>query len=163
MKRAVSLAMVGLCMIAALVAAGCGASNNGSNAGAQASPSITTATATVGGKSETILTDTRGMTLYYFTSDSDTSVACTKDNGCTATWSPLLAPASGSPTSTATLPGLLSSLSSANGNQVSYNGHPLYTYGGDSAAGDVKGDGVEGKWFVATPDLASNMNNNYGY
>jgi len=100
MKRAVSLAMVGLCMIAALVAAGCGASSNGSNAGAQASPSITTATATVGGKSETILTDTRGMTLYYFTSDSDTSVACTKDNGCTATWSPLLAPASGAPTST---------------------------------------------------------------
>jgi len=58
---------------------------------------------------------------------------------------------------------VLSSLSSANGNQVSYNGHPLYTYGGDSAAGDVKGDGVEGKWFVATPDLASNMSNSYGY
>jgi len=163
MKRAVSVATVGICMIVALVAAGCGAASNGGNAGAQATPSVTTASATVGGKSETILTDTRGMSLYYFTSDSDTSVACTKDNGCTATWSPLLAPASGSPTSAATLPGLLSSLNGANGNQVSYNGHPLYTYGGDSAPGDAKGDGVEGKWFVATPDLASNMSDNSGY
>jgi len=163
MKRAVAAAMSGICVIAALVAAGCGASSNGGNAGAQASPSITTATATVGGKSKTILTDTRGMSLYYFTSDSDTSVACTKDNGCTATWSPLLAPSSGSPASTATLPGLLSELAGANGNQVSYNGHPLYTYSGDSAPGDTKGDGVEGKWFVATPDLASNMSDNSGY
>jgi len=163
MKRAVSAAMIALCVFATLVAAGCGASSNVGNAGAQATPSLTTATATVGGKSETVLTDTRGMTLYYFTSDSDTSVACTKDNGCTATWSPLLAPAAGSPTSSATLPGQLSALNGADGNQVSYNGHPLYTYGGDSAPGDTKGDGVEGKWFVATPDLASNMSDISGY
>jgi predicted lipoprotein with Yx(FWY)xxD motif len=164
MKRAVSTAMIALCVLAALVAAGCGASSTGGgNAGAQATPSVTTATATVGGKSETVLTDTRGMTLYYFTSDSDTSVACTKDNGCTATWSPLLAPASGSPASIAALPGLLSFLDGANGKQISYNGHPLYTYGADSAPGDTKGDGVEGKWFVATPELASNMSDISGY
>jgi hypothetical protein len=39
---------------------------------------------------------------------------------------------------------------------VLYNGHPLYRYSGDMAPGDTHGDGIEGKWHVATPDLAVN-------
>jgi len=36
--------------------------------------------------------------------------------------------------------------------QVTYNGHPLYYYAGDSAAGDVNGEGKLSLWYVITPD-----------
>jgi hypothetical protein len=39
---------------------------------------------------------------------------------------------------------------------VLYNGHPLYRYSLDTAPGDHHGDGIEGKWHVATTDLAAN-------
>ncbi|HEY7850242.1 MAG TPA: hypothetical protein VIC27_09270, partial [Ktedonobacterales bacterium] len=41
------------------------------------------------------------------------------------------------------------------GSQVEYNGHPLYRYSGDSSQSDVKGEGLFGKWFVATNALAA--------
>ena len=36
-----------------------------------------------------------------------------------------------------------------------YNGHPLYTYSKDGDSGDAYGQGIGGKWFAATPDLAA--------
>jgi predicted lipoprotein with Yx(FWY)xxD motif len=53
-------------------------------------------------------------------------------------------------------PGELEVYTTANGNQIIYNDHPLYTYSGDSAAGQTNGEGLFGKWFVTTPDLAKN-------
>ncbi|TMC88875.1 MAG: hypothetical protein E6J10_02220 [Chloroflexi bacterium] len=38
--------------------------------------------------------------------------------------------------------------------QVEYNGHPLYTYSGDTAPGRTNGEGLLGKWFVSTPSLS---------
>jgi predicted lipoprotein with Yx(FWY)xxD motif len=107
----------------------------------------------VKGKSMTILTDAQGRTLYYFTPDSPTKIACT--GTCAKTWPPLLSSGSGTPTSATTLPGKLSVLSGANGSQVEYAGFPLYTYAGDTAAGQTNGEGLFGKWYVATPDMAS--------
>jgi len=112
---------------------------------------IQTAMATVGGKTETILTNAQGMTLYYRTSDSPPATVCS--GGCAGVWPPLLAPSSGSPTSTTSLPGKLTVVTDANGSQVEYNGHPLYTYSADSAAGQTTGEGVAGVWHVATPSL----------
>ncbi len=114
---------------------------------------IKTATATIKGKSETILTNVDGKTLYYFTPDTATTAACAA--GCISTWPPLLFTGSGSPTSSTTLSGKLSAQTDANGNQVEYNGHPLYLYSGDTAAGQTNGEGLFGKWFVATPNLPS--------
>ena len=51
--------------------------------------------------------------------------------------------------------GKLTVLNGDNGTQVLYNGHPLYTYVKDGDAGDAYGQGVGGKWYVATPDLAA--------
>jgi hypothetical protein len=59
------------------------------------------------------------------------------------------------PTSSPALPGKLAVVDGANGKQVAYNGHPLYTYSKDGDSGDAYGQGVAGKWFVATPDLAT--------
>jgi len=112
---------------------------------------IQTATATVQGKSETILTDAQGKTLYYFTPDTPTTSACT--GGCAQTWPPLLASGSGAPTSSTALAGKLTSVTTANGDQVEYNGHLLYTYAGDTGPDQTNGEGLFGKWFVATPDL----------
>ena len=112
---------------------------------------VKTATATVNGKSETILTNANGMTLYYFTPDTATAAACT--GGCASTWPPLLFSGSGAPTSATTLSGTLTAASNANGNQVSYNNHFLYTFSGDTAAGQTNGEGIAGKWFVATTSL----------
>ena len=112
---------------------------------------IHTATATVKGASKTILTNAQGLTLYYRTSDKPPSVVCS--GGCAGAWPPLLFTGSGAPTSSAQLPGKLTVVVDANGNQVEYNGHPLYTFASDSAPGQTNGEGVGNIWFVATPDL----------
>ncbi|GAC1677077.1 MAG: hypothetical protein PVS3B1_17580 [Ktedonobacteraceae bacterium] len=113
---------------------------------------VKTMTATVQGKSEMILTDAKGLTLYYFKPDTKTTSACT--GACAGNWPPLMASGSSAPTSTTTLPGKLTAQTSTNGAQVQYNGHFLYTFVSDKAPGDTKGEGVGGKWHVAAVDLA---------
>ena len=113
---------------------------------------IKTATATVNGTSVTLLTNTQGLTLYYRTSDAPPSTVCS--GGCAAAWPPIVMSGSSSPTSATSLSGKLTIVSDANGNQVEYNGHPLYTYSGDTAAGQTTGEGVGGVWHVVTPSLA---------
>lgn len=110
---------------------------------------VNMAMATVQGKREMILTDTRGMTLYHFTPDTPTKTACT--GGCAKTWPPLLSKSM--PTHAAGLSGKLSIVNDDNGSQVSYNGHLLYTYSGDTAPGQATGDGLLGKWFATKPGL----------
>ncbi len=153
-------------LLLAMALAACGSSTSTGSSSSTPAPTATTAsssnvlvktaTAMVSGKSETILTDAQGKTLYYFTPDTATTAACT--SSCANNWPPLLATGSGSPTSATSLPGKLTMQTTANGNQVEYNGHPLYTFAADSAPGQTKGEGVLGKWFVATPDLTEGSN-----
>jgi predicted lipoprotein with Yx(FWY)xxD motif len=117
------------------------------------SATIRTAQVTVNGKATTLLTDAQGKALYYFTPDTATKLACT--GGCAKAWPPLVLKGSTSPTSSPSLPGTLSVLNGANGNQVEYGGYLLYTYSGDTAPGQTKGQGLFGKWFIATPNMAS--------
>ena len=102
---------------------------------------------------ETILTDAQGLALYIFTPDSPTKLACS--GGCAQAWPPLLSKSSGTPLADAPLPGKLSTFNNANGNQIEYNGHLLYTYIKDAAPGAITGQGVGGKWFIATPALSA--------
>jgi len=110
-----------------------------------------TATATVSGKSVTILSNTQGLTLYYRTSDVPPSTVCS--GRCAGAWPPLVVSGSGTPTSATSLPGTLTVVADANGNQVAFNGHPLYTYSGDTGPGQTTGEGVGGVWHVCTPSL----------
>ena len=112
---------------------------------------IKTATVTINGKSESILTNAQGLTLYYRTSDVPPSTVCS--GGCAGAWPPLVMSGSSSPTSAVSLPEKLTIVADANGNQVEYNGHPLYTYSGDSASGQTNGEGVGGIWHVVTLSL----------
>src|SRR6202048_4338545 len=139
--------------IAALWLAACGSTAPSSSAPSPSRASIVhPASIKVGDKTQTVLKNAKGLTLYYFTADTATKVACT--SGCISNWPPLLA-TSGTLTSNPALPGELTVLNGANGNQVLYNGHPLYTYIKDADAADVYGQGIGGKWFAATSDLAA--------
>ncbi|GAC1567722.1 MAG: hypothetical protein NVS3B14_14640 [Ktedonobacteraceae bacterium] len=152
-------------MALALFVAACGSSSTGSgpyggsNSGGQTPTSaptsattIKTATMTVNGKSVTVLTNAQGLTLYYRTSDTPSSVC---SSSCASIWPPILSTTL--PSASTTLPGTLSLINDANGSQVAYNGHPLYTYSGDTASGQAKGEGFKGVWFVATTDLTGSI------
>jgi predicted lipoprotein with Yx(FWY)xxD motif len=146
----------------ALIVVACGSSSStgsGSSSGTtpttaptSSTPMVKTATVTVNGKSETILTNAQGSTLYYFTLDTATKAACT--GTCAGIWPPLLFTGTGSPTSATPLPGTLSVVTDTNGHQIEYNGHLLYIYSKDTAPGQTNGEGFKGKWFVATPTLS---------
>ena len=113
---------------------------------APARPTVATASSSLG----TILVDSAGKTLYTWDRDSGPTSTCT--GGCATTWPPLVLPA-GTTTPVAG-PGV--SLLTATPRpddpaklQVVLDGKPLYTYAGDTAPGDTKGDGVGGTWHVA--------------
>lgn len=127
--------------------------NSGTPSISAAGTTLHTASATVGGKTVTLLTNAEGKTLYYFTADTPTTAACS--GGCASTWPPYLSSNAGAPTSANALTGKLAVQTTANGKQITYNGHLLYTYSGDSAPGQTNGEGIANKWFVATNDLAA--------
>jgi predicted lipoprotein with Yx(FWY)xxD motif len=110
---------------------------------------VDTAAIMVKGVSTKVLTDAKGMTLYYVASDTPTTSSCT--DGCAKIWPPLLS--TSAPATEEPLPGKLALVKTANGSQVSYNGHLLYVYSGDSAPHQANGQGVAGKWWVAKVDL----------
>ena len=106
---------------------------------------IHTASATVAGNTKTILVDARGFPLYFY--DPDTAAKSMVTGELAFLWPPLDATA---PTAVGA-PGALKVVNTANGHQVTYNGHFLYTFRQDSA-GVVTGQGVQ-NFFVATPGI----------
>lgn len=116
-----------------------------------AAPMVQTRSAQTKSGLKTVLTTTQGMTLYYFTSDTPTTSACTA--ACTQTWAPLILSDVDQPTAAGNLTGQLTVVTTANRMQVAYNGHLLYRFKKDTGPGIAKGDGVSGGWHIATPDL----------
>jgi predicted lipoprotein with Yx(FWY)xxD motif len=113
--------------------------------GISKSATLHTATATVGGKTESILVNVNGLPLYYFRSDTAKKSLVTGE--LARLWPPLL---SAKPTATG-IQGALTALKEPNGQQVAFNGHFLYTFVAD-IPGHVTGQGVS-NFFVATPRL----------
>lgn len=121
----------------------------------------------------TVLTDAKGHTLYWFALDSSTASKCT--GTCAHYWPPV----TGRPTAASgtSLAHALGSITRSNGQvQATYDGHPLYAYSGDTAAGQVHGNGLKlsgGLWWAMTPSGAklgaapssspSSSSGGYGY
>jgi predicted lipoprotein with Yx(FWY)xxD motif len=121
-----------------------------------AGTTVGTGTATVSGAKTTVLTAPDGHTLYYFTPDSaGGKPTCT--GSCAGLWPPLV---SASPTEASGATGKLTVAMGANGSQVVYNGHPLYEYKPDTAAGQASGEGIMNEWHAATPGLAAGSTTN---
>jgi predicted lipoprotein with Yx(FWY)xxD motif len=113
------------------------------------------ATTTQGGALKTVrigaaavLADADGRTLYWFAPDTAARSACY--GSCAAYWPPVKGPATAGPGVT----GKLSVLTRSDGSvQAAYDGHPLYTYVGDSAPGQANGNGLNlngGLWHEVT-------------
>jgi predicted lipoprotein with Yx(FWY)xxD motif len=101
------------------------------------------------GKLGTFLVDGKGRTLYLFQKDKPRRSSCS--GACAGDWPPVLTTAKPSG-SGAARKSLLGTIKRGDGKrQVTYNGHPLYRYVGDSAPGDTNGQGVSAygaRWYA---------------
>jgi len=98
-----------------------------------------------------ILVNAQGMTLYELTSEAGGNIQCT--GACTGVWPPLTLPSgTTTPTGGTGVTGTLGTVTRSDGTvQVTYGGYPLYTYSGDTAAGQTNGQGIQafgGTWQV---------------
>ena len=144
--------IAGIALAAVAAAGGVTAASAGSSPASSAPPAgqsastVRAASAAVAGKTETVLVNGRGLPLYYYRPDTATRSLVT--GGLAQLWPPLTSAAPAA----AGVSGKLAVLNDANGHQVTYNGHPLYTFA-DDQKGQVTGQGVQ-DFFVATPGLA---------
>jgi predicted lipoprotein with Yx(FWY)xxD motif len=92
------------------------------------------------------LVNSEGFAVYLFTKDSNGASACS--GGCADAWPAVVA--EGEPTAGDGVDAAkLGTITREDGTvQVTYNGHPLYTYAEDTAAGQTNGQGSGGVWFL---------------
>jgi predicted lipoprotein with Yx(FWY)xxD motif len=132
--------------------AGCGASYSaGSPASAPASAAAGkhAVVKTRHGKLGTFLVDGSGRTLYLFRKDTSAKSRCS--GACAAAWPPLTSREKPEAEGGAKAAMLSTSKRSGGARQVVYNGHPLYRYAPDTAAGQTRGQGVNAfgaRWYV---------------
>jgi predicted lipoprotein with Yx(FWY)xxD motif len=97
---------------------------------------------------KTVLTNTKGLTLYTLSGETSTKFICT--GACLKSWPPLLVAAGTKPKG----PVALSTTKRPEGKtQVTYKGMPVYTFSGDSKKGEANGEGLKdvGVWHAVTP------------
>jgi predicted lipoprotein with Yx(FWY)xxD motif len=145
-KMMAALALVAV--LAAVAIAGCGgggSSSTGPGAGGGSGTEGTIGATEIEGLG-TVLVDSEGMTVYDFTVDEGTKSNCY--GGCEAAWPPVTT--TGKPTAGegATASALGTTKRKDGTLQVTYKGHPLYTFSGDEAPGEANGSEAEGTWFA---------------
>jgi predicted lipoprotein with Yx(FWY)xxD motif len=134
---------------AALAACSSAAASSPSPSGTSSSPAAAAAstvkTATIAGV--TVLTNSQGFTLYSFAPDTSTTSKC---NGtCAQNWPPVTGPVTA-----AGVTGTFGTITRSDGSvQATFDGHPLYSFAGDTAPGQNKGNGLNaagGLWHEIT-------------
>jgi predicted lipoprotein with Yx(FWY)xxD motif len=100
----------------------------------------------------TVLVDSKNATVYEFANDQGSTSTCT--GSCAAVWPPVVAP----DTLPLSLPGVTGQLGTTTrddgSKQLTVAGHPVYTFTGDSAPGQTKGNGIVlngGLWTAVSP------------
>jgi predicted lipoprotein with Yx(FWY)xxD motif len=142
--------------VAALALAATGCSDSGNSSGAAPLAPVPSATGKAVSAQATslgtILVDGRGRTVYDFANDKNGASTCT--GACAANW--LFVPAPAPPPKS--LPGVMGELGTTTredgAHQLTVAGRPVYTFVGDSAAGQTNGQGVVlngGLWTVVSP------------
>ena len=151
----------GALIAVALTAAACGSSGTSSGTGAQAGASASASASASGsamvittkaGSAGTFLTDGSGRTVYLWAKDGMDASACS--GACTALWPPVTT--GGTPTASGSAKASdLGTITRSDGaKQVTYDGHALYYYAGDSGAGQTNGQGTDSfgaKWWLIAP------------
>jgi predicted lipoprotein with Yx(FWY)xxD motif len=154
MTRVPLTATAALVSIAALALSACGGGSNASSPAPPKTPDGHSATVGVANNSQLgkILDNPSGRTLYLFAKDSGDTSACT--GACASAWPPLRV--TGKPTvGSGAKAADVATIKRPDGRpQVTYNGHPLYTYSGDTSPGQTNGQGLNafgGGWFALSP------------
>jgi predicted lipoprotein with Yx(FWY)xxD motif len=155
---AVILPLAAVALIAVVVA-GCGGSSSGTTGGGSSYGNATAAPKTATGTVSTrqtklgrILVDASGRTLYLFEKDTGATSSC--NGACASIWPPLTAGKAKAGTGV-TAAELGTAKRSDGKTEITYAGHPLYTYAGDQKPGDVAGQGLDqfgAEWYVLAPD-----------
>jgi len=164
---------LGVLAAAVLIVAGCGGSSKKtSSAGTSSSASQPTGGAYGGGGSTaasassgagaaidakksglgTILVDSKGMSLYLFEKDKGPKSSCS--GACAAAWPPVTSTGAATAGAGIAKAKLGTTTRSDGTKQVTYNGHPLYTYAGDSSPGQTKGEALKqfgAEWYLLSP------------
>ena len=147
MRAAVSLVVgvVGAVSVAALVLFGIAlVSTGGGGESASAASEVTLKTATIDGVA--VLTSEKGFTLYWFVPDSPAASRCT--GSCAAYWPPVIGTPKAGPGVTTSKLGTIKRPGGTT--QATYAGHPLYSYVGDDAPGQARGNKIDlngGYWY----------------
>jgi len=102
----------------------------------------------------TVLVNSKGRTLYMFVRDKQKKVTCV--SSCAAAWPPVKLPKGAKAVAAGKAKAALlgSDKDPAGGRVVTYNRWPLYTYIGDTAPGQAKGQALNlngGLWYVLSP------------
>ncbi len=135
--RAAGLAILAIALLAALGAAGATAASSKRVAAEARNQAL----------GKTVLTTTKGRTLYSLSVERNGKFICT--GPCLSTWHPLTVPAGVKPTG----PVKLGTIARPEGGvQVTYRGRPLYRFAADAKAGEANGEGIKdvGTWHAAT-------------
>ena len=153
MKRN-TYALALLAVIGAVVIAGCGGGGSSSSSSGSSGMGHAELTGAGGGTVSgaeisglgTVLVDSEGMTVYEFTEDEGMTSVCYGE--CETAWPPVVA--AGEPTAgEGAMSSDLGTTKRKDGTeQVTYKGHPLYTFVGDKAPGEANGQEAEGTWFA---------------
>jgi predicted lipoprotein with Yx(FWY)xxD motif len=101
----------------------------------------------------TYLADGAGRTLYVFDNDTARPPKSNCNGDCAKAWPPLLIKSPGKIFPKGVDPKIVGYVERADGHcQVTVNGHPVYYFIADAKAGDINGQGVNGKWFAVAPN-----------
>lgn len=163
MRTRISVLIAATAAAAALALAGCssggagtpGYGMSGSTPGGSptaGSGSAATAVLATGNTSlGTVVVDGKGLTVYVFDKDTQNAGKSSCSGACAAQW-PAVETDSAKPAVTG-VSGTVGTITGVDGGkQVTLDGWPLYTFAGDSSAGDTTGQGVGGIWWAVSPD-----------
>ncbi len=110
---------------------------------------VHTGKAKINGNWVNVLITNKGFVLYYYMADKPFVSNCTAVDNCNKDWPPLLAPQGMMNVSASMhLPKYLTVHKTANGAQVCYDGHPLYTYAEDQEPLKGTGRGQDNLWYL---------------
>jgi predicted lipoprotein with Yx(FWY)xxD motif len=122
-----------------------GYGGGGSSSASTSAVTLKTASSPLG----TILVDQDGKTLYLFQADSTNKSNCS--GGCLNLWPPVMSKGTATAGSGVSAGMIGTAMGSS---QVTYNGHPVYWFSGDTKAGDTNGQGLDdfgGEWYAISP------------
>ena len=123
-------------------------SGGGSSAAATSAVTLKTASSMLG----RILVDQDGKTLYLFEADAMNKSNCS--GGCATVWPPITMSGTATAGSGVSAKLIGTTMRPDGSSQVTYAGHPLYWYEGDSDPGDTHGEGLTdfgGSWDAVSP------------